>query len=83
VTWVALLGAALTTLAAALRPRPLPTHPYIDNPFGVWITGGGFTTSNLYAALSLLGMTLLLVSTLAALFSLIVRLRRARGGAQA
>jgi hypothetical protein len=78
VAWAAVFGAALTTLADALRPGPLPTHPYIDNPFGVWITVGGFTTSNLYAALSLLGMTLLTASTLAALFSLILRLHRAR-----
>ena len=43
------------------------------------VIGGGFTTYEFFAASGLLGMTLLLTSSLAALFSLIVRLHRARG----
>jgi hypothetical protein len=79
VAWAAICGAALTALTEAFWPGPLPTHPYIDNPFGVWVTGGSFPTSTIFAASSLLGLTLLLMSILAALCSLFVRLRRARG----
>jgi MFS family permease len=41
------------------------------------VIGGAYTTYQVLAALSLLGMSLLAASTLAALFSLILRLRRA------
>ena len=79
VAWAAICGAAITALTEAFWPGPLPTHPYIDNPFGVWVTGGSLPTSTIFAASSLLGLTLLLMSILAALYSLFVRLRRARG----
>ena len=56
------------------------THPYVENPFGVvGVIGGGLTTYDLFGALRFLGMALLLTSSLAALFSLILRLRHTRG----
>ena len=80
VAWAAPFGAVLTALADALIPGPLRTHYYVENPFGiVGVIGGGFTTYDLFAAAALLGYTLLLMSSLAALYSLILRLRRARG----
>ena len=50
------------------------------NPFGVvGVIGGKLTTYEFFGASRLLGMTLLLMSLLAALLSVILRLRRARG----
>ena len=80
VAWTAFLGPALRVLADAFTPGPLITHLYVNNPFGVAAgIGGGFTTYDLFPAATVLGMTLLLTSSLAALFSLILRLHRARG----
>jgi hypothetical protein len=80
VAWVALCGAALTALGDMFMPGELPSHPYLDNPFGeVAVIGGGFATYDLFGASIALGMTLLAVSILAALLSLMMRLRRARG----
>jgi hypothetical protein len=80
VAWTAVLGAALTALGDAFAPGQLRTHPYIENPFGVvGVIGGGLTTHEFFAASLVFGTTLLLVSSLAALCSLIVRLRRGRG----
>src|SRR5215217_4857226 len=79
VAWAAVLGAALTALTDALTPGPLDTHPYVDNPFTIVGVIGGFTTFDLFAASAVLGSTLLLTSSLLALFSLCLRLYRARG----
>jgi signal transduction histidine kinase len=80
VAWAAVFGATLTALAHAFRPGYLDSHPYINNPFGVeGVIGGRFTTYEFFAASVSLGSTLLSLSTLAALFMLIARLRRARG----
>ena len=80
VAWSAVLGAALTILADAFTPGPLSTHLNVINPFGLAaVIGGGFTTYDLFPASTVLGTTLLAVSSIAALFSLILRLRRARG----
>jgi hypothetical protein len=80
VTWGVLLGAALTALADALWPGNLNDFPLVENPFGVLgVIGGGLTTYFLFAAIKFFGTTLLLISTFAALFSLMVRLHRARG----
>jgi len=74
------LGAALTALGDAFAPGKLRTHSYIENPFGVvGVIGGGLTTYEFFAASLVFGTTLLLGSSLAALCSLIVRLRRGRG----
>src|SRR5215207_5181653 len=73
VVGLAICGAALAALSDAFAP-------YDRNPFGVvGVIGGLITTYELFAATYCLGMTLLLSSSLAALFSLILRLRRARG----
>jgi len=56
------------------------THPYVDNPFGVMgVIGGGLTTYELFGASRFVGMTLLLTSSIVALFSLFVRLHHMRG----
>jgi two-component system NarL family sensor kinase len=80
VAWTAVLGAALTVLADAFTPGPLSTHLYVNNPFGLAaVIGGGFTTYDLFPMSTVLGATLLLTSSIAALVSLILRLHRARG----
>jgi signal transduction histidine kinase len=80
VAWTAIFGAVLDALGDAFNPKELFTHPYVFNPFGIRGTiGGSFTTYELFAAASLLGLMLLVASNLTALFSLFLRLRRARG----
>jgi hypothetical protein len=79
VAWVVLCGAALTALGDMFMLGQLPSHPYVENPFGAVEAIGGFTTYELFGALSVSGMAVLAASILAALLSLIVRLRRARG----
>jgi hypothetical protein len=78
VTWAAVFGAAVTALAYAFWPGELLNHPYIINPFGVEVVGVD-TTDTFYAALLLLGMTTLWVSSIVALFSPILRMHRVRG----
>src|SRR5918992_1514731 len=75
--WVAIFGAALTALGDAFTPDQLRTHSFVENPFGV--VGGTFPMYKVFSASTVFGTTLLLMSTLAALFSLILRLHRARG----
>jgi hypothetical protein len=80
VAWSAVCGAVLTVLGDAFTPGQLRTHPYVENPFGVvGVIGGGLTTFEFFAASLVFGTTLLLATSLAALCSLIVRLRRGRG----
>ena len=80
VAWTAIIGAAFGLVGDALYPGDLPTHTYVENPFGVLkIISGGFTTFELFAASSLFGWALMSMSNLAALYSLILRLRRAQG----
>src|SRR5829696_1398345 len=80
VAWTAVLGAALIALNDAFYPDILSTHGYVNNPFGVvGVIGGRLTTYEFFTASTLVGKTLLLMSSLAALFSLFVRLHRARG----
>ncbi len=80
VVWVTILGAAITALGVAFMPGILVTHRYVDNPFGVvGVIGPKLTTFAFFGASRILGMTLLLTSILAALFSVILRLRHARG----
>src|SRR5215211_263331 len=80
VVWVTILGAAITALGVAFMPGILLTHRYVDNPFGVvGVIGPKLTTFAFFGASRILGMTLLLTSILAALFSVILRLRHARG----
>jgi hypothetical protein len=78
--WVTILGAAITALGVAFMPGILLTHRYVNNPFEfVGVIGGKLTTYEFFGASRLLGMTLLQMSLLAALLSVILRLRRARG----
>ncbi len=78
--WVTVLGAALTALATAFIPEILYTHRYVDNPFEVvGVIGGTLTTYGFIGASRFVGMTLLLLSNLAALVSLVLRLHHARG----
>ena len=78
--WIAIVGAALTLLGQAFMPEQLLSHYYVENPFGVvGVIGGGLTTYELFPASALVGMGLLLTSSLAALLSPILRLRHARG----
>jgi len=80
VVWVTILGAAITALGVAFMPDILVTHRYVDNPFGVvGVIGPKLTTYGFFGGSRVLGMTLLLTSLLAALFSVILRLRHARG----
>jgi signal transduction histidine kinase len=80
VAWTAIIGAAFGIVGDALYPGHLPTHTYVENPFGLLdVISGGFTTFELFAASSLFGWALMSMSNLAALYSLILRLRRARG----
>src|ERR671916_651266 len=80
VAWVAVFGAALTALGDAFTPGQLRTHSFVVNPFGViGVIGDTFPWYKVFSASTVLGTALLLVSTLAALFSLILRLHRARG----
>jgi hypothetical protein len=78
VAWTALLGAVSLALEQAFKPGPLFAYSWIENPFRwVGVIGGTYTSYEFLAALSVLGMSLLAASTLAALFSLILRLRHA------
>jgi hypothetical protein len=80
VAWAAIFGVALNVIGFGFMSEYLfLTHPYVDNPFPIIGVIGGFTTYELFGASRFLGMTLLLSSTLAALFSPILRLYRARG----
>jgi signal transduction histidine kinase len=80
VAWTAVLGAALIALNDAFYPGLLSTHNYVNNPFGVvGVIGGRVTTYDFFTTSTLVGKTLLLTSSLAALFLLFVRLHRARG----
>src|SRR5215212_7352906 len=77
------LGTALTALADGFYPGLVLTHGYVENPLGaVGTIGQELTTYGSLAASKILASALLLVSTLAALFSPVVRLRRASGDAR-
>jgi signal transduction histidine kinase len=76
-------GAALTVFAEGFYPGLMLTHGYVENPLGaVGMIGQELTTFGSLTASKLLASALLLVSTLAALFSPVVRLRHASGGAR-
>jgi signal transduction histidine kinase len=70
----------LTALYAAFYPDDLGTAAYVPNPFGwVGVIGGGLTTYDFLNASGLIGETLLLTSSLAAICSIALRLHRAWG----
>jgi signal transduction histidine kinase len=79
VAWVAVFGAAMIGLGEALRFGPLPGYYYVRNPLGVAdATGGWLPAYWLLEASGFVGGVLLSVSCLAAIVSMILRLRRAR-----
>src|SRR5215212_9464538 len=83
VAWAAIMGATLAALADGFYPGRLATHGYVENPLGVvGIMGEELTTYGSLGTSKILASALLLVSTLAALFSPLVRLLRASGGAR-
>jgi hypothetical protein len=78
--WVTVLGAAMSAIGGAFMPGILLDHSNVANPFGiVGVIYGRLTTYHFFGVSRLLGMTLLSTSILAALFSVILRLRHARG----
>jgi hypothetical protein len=80
VVWLTVLGAAISALGVAFMPGILLHHSQVENPFGVvGVIGGTLTTYGFFGVSRLLGMTLLSTSLLAALVSVILRLRHARG----
>ena len=80
VAWTAVCGAVLTSLYAAFYPGYLNTPVLVPNPFEwVGVIGGGLTTYDFLNASVLIGETLLLTSSLAAICSLALRLHRAWG----
>src|SRR5215204_216759 len=85
VAWTAVCGAVLSELFAAFYPRDLNSAASVPNPFGwvggIWVgvIGVGLTTYDLLNYSALIGETLLLTGSLAAICSLALRLHRARG----
>jgi hypothetical protein len=80
VVWITVLGAAMSALGFAFMPSSLLTHSDVGNPFAiVGVIYGKLPTYHFFGASRLLGMTLVSTSLLAALFSVILRLRHARG----
>jgi signal transduction histidine kinase len=78
--WVTVVAAVMIALGFAFMPGILMTHSYVDNPFGiVGVVGPMVTTFDLFGALRALGLALMSVSVVAALLSVVLRLRRARG----
>src|ERR687890_2657325 len=66
VAWAALLGVALAIIGFGFMPDYLiVTHPYVENPFPVMGVIGGVATYALFGASRVLGMTLLLIKSLA------------------
>jgi hypothetical protein len=79
VAWTAVLGAVLANLNGAFYLEGLATHRYLMNPFGVAGYIGRFSTFEIITGSALIGEVVLLMSILAAHFSLALRLHRARG----
>ncbi len=74
VVWMAVGGAALWALWGATWARPFYLYRSIDNPFGI---GGGLGAA--LETLGSFGIVLVLVSLLASVLSVFVRLDNARG----
>jgi signal transduction histidine kinase len=80
VVWLTILGAAMSAIGFAFMPGILLHHSNMENPFGiVGVIYGKLTTYHFFGVSRLLGMALLTTSLLAALLSVILRLRHARG----
>jgi hypothetical protein len=79
VAWTAVLGGVLTALFDVFYPDYLSNHRYVMNPFGIVGYIGEVSTFEFFIGTALVGEVLLLMSSLAALVSLFLRLYRARG----
>src|SRR5919112_4413051 len=80
VAWTAGFGATFAAAADGFYPGRLATHGYVENPLGAMgVVGRELTTYGSLAGSKILASALLLVSTLAALFSPLARLQAARG----
>ena len=77
--WVTIVAAVMIAIGLAFMPGTLITHEYLDNPFEIVVVGPGVTSFDLFGASHVLGLALMSVSLLAALLSVVLRLRRARG----
>jgi hypothetical protein len=77
--WVTVVAAIMIAVGLAFMPGTLITHEYLDNPFEIVVVGPGVTTFDLFGASHVLGLALMSVSLLAALLTVVLRLRRARG----
>ena len=69
----------MTALYDVFSPGSLSAYGYLENPFAVVGYVPGFPTYDHFTLATLVGRTLLLMGILAALFSLVLRLRRSRG----
>jgi hypothetical protein len=75
VAWAAVLGAALAALAEGFYPGVLLRHGNVENPLGtIGIIGQVLTKYGSLGGSKVLASALLVVSTLVALFSPVVRL---------
>lgn len=80
VAWSAVAGAAMLAIGDAFRFGPLVTYYHTYNPFGIAGTSGGaLGAQRLVEASSATGGALLFATSLAALGSLVLRLRAATG----
>jgi signal transduction histidine kinase len=80
VVWLTVLGATMNALGEAFMPGILLDHSNVANPFEiVGVIYGRLTTYHFFGVSRLVGIALLSTSILAALFSVILRLRHARG----
>jgi signal transduction histidine kinase len=77
--WVTVAAAVMIAVGLTFMPGTLITHEYLDNPFEIVVVGPGVTTFDLFGAFHVLGLALMSASLLAALLSVVLRLRRARG----
>ena len=78
VAWAVVLGPPCRA-RICFHPENLTQPSRLTTRSAFWRYRRRFKTYGLFGASRLFGMTLLLMSTFAALFSLILRLRRARG----
>ena len=80
VAWMAIFGSVVLAIGGALHPHPPYSLPNVDNPVGIeGDIAGLLPAQRLWEILSAAGGTLLMVSCLASVASLILRLHRARG----
>lgn len=70
--WLALVGSLLLTISFAFKPGPLDNFQFVENPFGLGLP-------SLYPVLTLIAYVLIVPTSLAGGFLLVVRWRRSTG----